>query len=53
MIPKDIRDHFGLKEGSVVTFEVKGDAIVLKPLLPPEKFIESFCSSPLHKRKKG
>ncbi|MCP8308550.1 MAG: AbrB/MazE/SpoVT family DNA-binding domain-containing protein [archaeon] len=32
VIPKEIRDMLGIKPGSEVIFEVKGDEVVVKPL---------------------
>ena len=32
VIPKEIRDMMGIKPGSEVLFEVRGDEIVIKPL---------------------
>ena len=42
VIPKDIREHFGLKKGSKVLFEVKDDEIIIKPQ-KDEEFLENFC----------
>ena len=42
VIPKDIRDSFGLKEGSKVVFEVKDKEIVIKPEQNPEEFLKDF-----------
>lgn len=30
-IPRDIRQHFGLKQGMSITFEIEGDHIALRP----------------------
>jgi AbrB family looped-hinge helix DNA binding protein len=30
VIPKDIRDRFGLVEGTTVTFEMRGGEVILK-----------------------
>ena len=30
-IPRDVRQHFGLKQGMAVTFEIEGDHIALRP----------------------
>lgn len=30
-IPRDIRQHFGLMQGMVVSFEIEGDHITLRP----------------------
>lgn len=44
VVPKDIREHLGIKPGSEVIFEVRGKEIVLKPGVDPKKFVEEFCS---------
>lgn len=31
-IPRDVRQHFGLKQGMAVTFEIEGDHIALRPV---------------------
>lgn len=43
-IPKEIREKFGLKEGSKVSFEVKEDEIVIKPEKSGKDFVEEWCS---------
>jgi len=43
-IPKEIRERFGLKEGSKVSFEVKEDEIVIKPEKSGKDFVEEWCS---------
>ena len=43
VIPKEVRDYFGLKKGSKVIFEIKDDEIIIKPQ-PKEEFLEIFCS---------
>ena len=43
VIPKDVREHFGLRKGSKVVFEVKSDEIIIKPQ-KDEDFVEIFCS---------
>ena len=30
-IPRDVRQHFGLKQGMAMTFEIEGDHIALRP----------------------
>lgn len=30
-IPRDVRQHFGLKQGMAVTVEIEGDHIALRP----------------------
>ena len=43
-IPKEIREKFGLKEGSKVSFEIKEDEIVIKPEKSGKDFVEEWCS---------
>ncbi len=43
-IPKDIREKFGIKEGTKVVFEVRGDEIVIKPEKSGKEFVEDWCS---------
>lgn len=44
VVPKDIRERFGLQAGTELTFDIKGDQIVMKPAKTPEQFVEEFCS---------
>ena len=46
VLPKDVREHLGLKQGSPVTFEVRERELVIRPAEDPEKFVEEFCSVP-------
>lgn len=46
VVPKDLREHLGLKPGSVVVFEVEGKKLILRPEADPESFVEEFCSAP-------
>jgi AbrB family looped-hinge helix DNA binding protein len=34
-IPRDVRQHFGLKQGMAITFEIEGDHIALRPARAP------------------
>ncbi len=43
VIPKDIREYFGLRRGSRLLFEVKNDEIIIRPQ-KDEEFAEEFCS---------
>jgi AbrB family looped-hinge helix DNA binding protein len=52
VVPKDVREHLGLKPGSRVTFEVKEKELIIKPEMDPEKFVEEFCSVPKKLTKK-
>ena len=44
VVPKDVREHLGLKPGSEVFFEVKETEVVLKSAVDPVKFLEDFCT---------
>lgn len=44
VIPKDIRERLGLSEGAMLTFEVVGATILVKPEASPEEFVERFLS---------
>jgi AbrB family looped-hinge helix DNA binding protein len=46
VIPKDVRDYLGLKPGSEVTLEVRGEELIIKPGVSPEKFVEEFVNVP-------
>ncbi len=46
VIPKDIRRHLGLKKGSKVIFETRGDEITLRPEVDAEKFVKDFLNVP-------
>jgi AbrB family looped-hinge helix DNA binding protein len=52
VVPKDVREHLGLKPGSRVTFEVKEKELIIRPEVDPEKFVEEFGSSFPNKLKK-
>ena len=36
-IPRDVRQHFGLKQGMVITFQIEGDHIALRAAPPPRQ----------------
>ncbi len=44
VLPKDIREQFGLRAGSEITFDARDDEIVVKPAKTPEEIVEEFCS---------
>lgn len=44
VLPKDIRDHFGLRTGSEVSIEVRNEEIVLTPAIDPQRFLEEFLA---------
>lgn len=43
VIPKDIREHLGLKKGSKVLFEVEEDKVTIKPE-NSEKLLDEFLN---------
>ncbi|MBI2574354.1 AbrB/MazE/SpoVT family DNA-binding domain-containing protein [Candidatus Woesearchaeota archaeon] len=43
VLPKDIRQQFGIGEGTEITFESKDSEIVIKPAKTPEQAVEEFC----------
>ncbi|MBI2663828.1 AbrB/MazE/SpoVT family DNA-binding domain-containing protein [Candidatus Woesearchaeota archaeon] len=53
VVPKDIREQLGLRAGSEVTVEVKGDEMVVKPAKTPQQIVEEFCSSSRRIKIKG
>lgn len=46
VIPKDIREHLGIKEGSEIVFEVTSHSVTIKLKKSPEAFIREFTSTP-------
>ena len=42
VIPIDVRNQVGIKEGSDVVFEVEDDKIIIKKKLNPKEFVEDF-----------
>ncbi len=44
VIPKEIREKLRLTEGTVLTFEVSSEAIVVRPEPSPEEAVERFLS---------
>jgi AbrB family looped-hinge helix DNA binding protein len=49
VIPKEIRERFGLKTGSSLRFEVEDEKIVVTPA-PPGTFMEDFTGIVKKKR---
>jgi AbrB family looped-hinge helix DNA binding protein len=35
-IPRDVRQHFGLKQGMAIRFAIEGDHIALRPAIAPQ-----------------
>jgi AbrB family looped-hinge helix DNA binding protein len=52
VVPKKLRERFNFKPGKRVIFEVKNNAIILKPEGDPESFVKDFVSVPSKKLKK-
>ena len=44
VIPKDIREHLGLKPGSEVTFDIEEGMVVMKPKKNGRAIVEEFCN---------
>lgn len=51
-IPRDLRQHFGLKQGMAVVFEVEGDHIALRPS-PAPRLTEASGFGLIKSRRKG
>lgn len=43
-IPHKIRERFGIEEGSILDFKIRGNQIVIKAKRPGKKFVEEWCS---------
>lgn len=52
VIPKDVRERLGLRPGSEVVFDIKGEVVVMKPKKTPREIVEEFCSIPTKKFKR-
>jgi len=52
VIPKEIREKLGLAEGSMLTFEISGDALLVRPEPSPEAVVKRFLSVRGRKRAK-
>ncbi len=44
VIPKDVREHLGVKSDSKVVFEVSGNSVILRADMEPEQWVEEFVS---------
>jgi len=51
-IPRDLRQHFGLKQGMSIMFEIEGDHIALRPALAPRQALTSGLGL-IKSRRKG
>ncbi len=45
VVPKDIREQLGLRPGTEVTVEVKGNEMVVKPAKSVDEFLKEFFTS--------
>ncbi|MBI2581368.1 AbrB/MazE/SpoVT family DNA-binding domain-containing protein [Candidatus Woesearchaeota archaeon] len=53
VLPIDIREQLGLREGTEITFEAKQGEIVIKPAKTPQEIVEEFCNSSRRIKIKG
>lgn len=44
VLPIDIREQLGLREGTEITLEAKGSEVVIKPAKTPQEIVEEFCN---------
>ncbi len=44
VVPKEIREKLGLTEGSILTFEISGRTMLVRPEPSPEEVVERFLS---------
>ena len=52
VIPKDIREYLGIRNGDNVVFEIKNDQVMLKQEQDPKEFLDEFLDTPKIKRGK-
>ena len=45
VVPKDIREQLGFREGSEIAFETRESEVVIKPAKTPEQIVEEFCNT--------
>jgi AbrB family looped-hinge helix DNA binding protein len=45
VIPKDIRDRFGLHPGAAIDFALEGERIILRPMRPKPRLGGRFAKS--------
>src|SRR5437899_2232965 len=50
VVPKEIREKLGLTEGSMLTFEISGGSMLVRPEPSPEEVVERFLSVKGRKR---
>lgn len=51
-IPRDVRQHFGLKQGMAISFAIEGDHIALRAARPPQPELGSGYGL-IQSRRKG
>ena len=44
VIPKDVREHLGIRPGSEIVFRVKGQETIVKPSESPSEFVQGYVS---------
>lgn len=52
-IPREIREEFEIREGSVLSFEMREDEIVIRSEKSGKQFVEEWCSIVKPKRKES
>lgn len=52
VLPKDIRDYLGIKDGSQIAFEIIEGNVIIKPLRTGKEFVEYYCNTNSKKSKK-
>ena len=45
VLPIDIREQLGMREGTAITFEAKEGEVVIKPAKTPDQIVEEFCNT--------
>ena len=53
VVPIDIREQLGLREGTEITFETKEGEVVIKPAKTTEEFLKEFFTSSKRIKIKG
>lgn len=51
VIPKDIREYFGLELGVTITFEVRDNEIIIKKEKNNSEIVDDFFNTPKIKKK--
>lgn len=45
VLPKDVREQYGFREGTEIAFETRENEVVIKSAKTPQEIVEEFCSS--------